>query len=110
VAGASEPSVYNLQSLTLNGTAQLRIIGPVILTIAGSIMINGAAGSPEHPEWLTLRIAGGGLTLNSNASLHGYVIAPAGTVTINHNSALTGGVVCDRLTINGAVRLSKPSQ
>ncbi len=110
VAGATEPAVYNLQSLTLNGTARLQIAGPIILTIANSVTINGAAGSPEHPEWLTLRIAGGGLTLNSNVTLNGYVIAPAGAVTINNNSALTGGVVCDRLTINGNARLSKPAQ
>jgi MBG domain/Putative Ig domain len=110
VAGASEPAVYNLQSIVLNGTARLQIVGPVILKIAGSITINGAAGSPEHPEWLRLQIANGGLTLNSNGSLHSYVIAPAGAVTINHHSALTGGVVCDRLTINGNARLSNPSQ
>jgi hypothetical protein len=29
------------------------------------------------------------------------VIAPNGTVTINGNSTLNGGVVADRLTING---------
>jgi fibronectin type 3 domain-containing protein len=109
-AGANEPSVYNLQSLALNGTARLQIAGPVILTIAGSVTINSAAGSSGHPEWLTLRIAGGGLALNMNASFHGYVIAPAGAVTINHNSALTGGVACDRLTLNGAARLSNPSR
>ncbi|HEU0185818.1 MAG TPA: LamG-like jellyroll fold domain-containing protein [Blastocatellia bacterium] len=106
VAGANEPSVYNLQSLTLNGAARLQIVGPVILTIAGGVTINGDAGAPGHPEWLRLRIAGGGLTLNGNASFHGYVIAPAGAVIINQNSALFGGVICDRLTINGAARLS----
>jgi fibronectin type 3 domain-containing protein len=110
VAGANEPSIYNLQSLALNRTARLQIVGPVILTIAGSVTINSAAGASGHPEWLTLRVAGGGLTLNGNASFHGYVIAPAGAVTINHNSALIGGGVCDRLTINGAARLSTPSR
>jgi hypothetical protein len=101
VAGATEPAVYNLQRLTLNGGAQLRVVGPVVLTLADSLMANGSIGAPDHPEWLTLNTANGGLTLNGGVAFHGVVVAPAGTVTINGNCTLDGEIVSDRLVING---------
>jgi hypothetical protein len=101
VAGATEPSAYNLQRLTLNGGAQLRVVGPVVLTVAESLAVNGDVGADGHPEWLTLRVSGGGLTLNGTVSFRGRVIAPDGQVTINGGSVLEGEVTSDRLTLNG---------
>jgi MBG domain/Hypothetical glycosyl hydrolase family 15/Immunoglobulin domain/HYR domain len=100
VAGATEPAVYQLRGLTLNGGAQLRVVGPVVLTLADSLIANGDVGAPGHSEWLTLRISGGGLTLNGSITFHGTVIAPAGQVTIN-NGTIEGEVSSDRLVING---------
>ncbi|HTT57235.1 MAG TPA: ExeM/NucH family extracellular endonuclease [Opitutaceae bacterium] len=101
VAGATDAAVYNLQGLTLNGNAQLQVAGPVILTLAGGVTVNGTVGVSTHAEWLLLRIASGGLTLNGGVVFHGDVVAPAGTVIINGNSTLHGEVVADRLTVNG---------
>jgi hypothetical protein len=101
VAGSTEPAIYNLQRLTLNGTAQLRMVGPVALTLAEGLATNGEIGEVAHPEWLTLSFSAGGLTLNGSAIFRGTVIAPAGSVTINGASTLEGEVSCDRLVING---------
>jgi autotransporter-associated beta strand protein len=101
VVGATTPAVYNLQSLTLNGTSSLQIVGPVILTLANGVNANGNIGAAAHPEWLVLRFASGGLTLNGNVNVAGSVLAPNGTVTINGNSILHGQVTADRLTLNG---------
>jgi len=101
VAGATAPAVYNLQGLTLNGNTQVQIVGPVVLLLNTGPSINGTIGSATNPTWLTLKIFSGGVTLNGNIALHGFVIAPNGAVTINGNSTLNGGVVADRLTING---------
>lgn len=100
VAGATEPTVYHLQSLTLNSRSQLQIVGPVIVTIADDVALSGAAGNAAHPAWLTLRIAFGDLTLNGGATLHGLVTAPSGTVTINGGCTLVGEVNSDYLIIN----------
>jgi len=110
IAGATEPAVYNLQSLTLNSGSGLDVVGPVILTVAGSVSLNGSAGADTHPDWLTLRIAAGGVTLNSGAVLDGDVRAPAGTMTINANSRLTGRIECDRLVINSGGALVDPAE
>jgi DNA/RNA endonuclease G (NUC1) len=99
--GATTPAVYNLQSLTLNANSELQIVGPVIINLANGVTVNGAIGADGHPEWLTLNIASGGLTLNNNAICDGIVIAPSGTVIVNGSSRLTGRVVCDYLAING---------
>ena len=109
IAGATEPAVYNLQALTLNGTAQLQIVGPVVLTLASGTNLNGSVGSSPHPEWLTLQLAAGGLTLNGNVSFSGVVIAPGGTVVVNGSSTLHGHVTADRLPINGNGLLEEPA-
>ncbi|HVT73916.1 MAG TPA: ExeM/NucH family extracellular endonuclease [Lacunisphaera sp.] len=108
VAGSSNPAVYNLQNLALNGNSRLVIAGPVALTLANGASLNGNVGSPDHPEWLSLEVASGGITLNGGTSLAGFVVAPNGTVTINGNSRLTGNVTADRLTINGNGVLAEP--
>ncbi|HJQ24187.1 MAG TPA: PKD domain-containing protein, partial [Blastocatellia bacterium] len=100
VAGSSTPSVYNLRSLTLNGTTQLQIAGPVVLTLALGTTLNGTIGTPSSALWLTLKVASGSVTLNSGSLLYGTVIAPSSTVTINGNSTQTGSLQCDRLTVN----------
>jgi DNA/RNA endonuclease G (NUC1) len=101
VAGATVPSVYNFQGLTLNGNSEVQVVGPVIINLASGLSLNGGLGSVDHPEWLTLNLAAGGLTLNGNVFCSGIVVAPSGSVTLNGNSTLNGRVVSDRLTING---------
>jgi len=84
-------------------------VGPVVLTLANGVTVNGGTvGASDHPEWLALRVANGGLTLNSGSNLHGLVLTPAGTVTIN-SGTVHGRVAADRLTINGNGTLVDPS-
>ncbi|MDD2764572.1 MAG: Ig-like domain-containing protein [Opitutaceae bacterium] len=101
VAGATQPAVYNLQRLTLNGQARIQLVGPVIVTVAHGFAANGTVGSTANPAWLALNIYSGGFTLNGGCAVHGFVNAPNGTVIVNGASQLVGGVACDRLTING---------
>jgi len=109
VEGSTEPAVYHLQRLTLNGTSRLRLAGPVIIVLANGVSVNGlSVGEATHPEWLTLKVSSGGLTLNSNATLSGTVVAPTGTVTLNGNSILTGRVIADSLVVNGNALLKEP--
>ena len=107
VAGATAPAVYHFQNLTLNSNATLQVVGPVIIVLNGGFSTNSALGSAEHPEWLELRIAAGGLSLASQVAVHAIVVAPAGTVTLNGNATLRGRVVADRLIINGNALLEE---
>lgn len=102
VAGATQPSVYYFQHLTLNGQAQFHVVGPVIVIVANAVSANSPMGNAAHPEWLTLDLFSGGLTLNGSVNVYGYVAAPAGTVTLNGGSQLVGGLAADRLTLNGS--------
>ena len=83
----------------LNGAATLRVVGPVVLNLRGGIALNGSAGAAGQSSWLRLNISSGGLTLNGNATLDGFVVAPTGSVIIN--GTLNGGVVSDRIIITG---------
>lgn len=105
VAGSSTPTVYNFKKLTLNGSSRLDIVGPVIVTVGGAMATSGSIGSPSNPNWLTLKIANGGFTLNGSVSVFANVIAPSGHVTINGGTQLTGSVIADDLTLNGSGRL-----
>jgi endo-1,4-beta-xylanase len=98
-AGATTPSVYNLQGLVLNGDSRLTVVGPVVINVAAGVTANASIGTAGHPEWLDLNLAAGGLTVNGSASLHGFVTAPVGAVAVN--GAITGGIAADRLTVNG---------
>lgn len=103
VAGTTVPVSYNFQNLTLNGSSRVDVVGPVAITLANGVTANGDLGNSAQPAWLTLNFASGGLTLNENAAVYGYVTAlsATGTVTLNGNSQLLGGLVADRLTLNG---------
>lgn len=107
VAGAEDAARYDLQGLTLNGQASVQVVGPVVLTLANSMSMSGVVGSAEHPEWLELRFAQGGLTLNGGAVLRGNVTAPNGPVMIN--GTVHGRIRADRLTINGGGLLEDPA-
>jgi hypothetical protein len=109
VAGATTPSVYQFQSLALNGNTDLTVVGPVIIVLKGDFNVNGNVGSSAHPGWLDVRLSSGSVTLNGNVALNGTVTAPNGTVTISGNSVLTGGLSADRLVINGKGLLAQPS-
>jgi rhamnogalacturonan endolyase len=109
-ADATTPAVYNFQTLTLNGSSRITIVGPVVMTLRNGLALSGSIGDPAHPEWLTLRIASGGVELNSGVTVAGSVIAPSGTVTIDGNSQLIGGVAADRLTLNSSALLTLITQ
>ncbi len=101
VAGATTPTVYHFQNLTLNGNSAFKVVGPVIVIVKNGINVNSSMGNSANPAWLDLRVSNGGVTLNGNVEFQGYVTAPSGTVTINGNSRLQGGLVADKLVLNG---------
>lgn len=109
VSGATEPAVYNLQSLGLNHGAQLKLLGPVVLTLANGGTFNASVGETGHPEWLEIRVASGGLTLNGGSTeLDGTIVAPSGAVTINSGASVHGRVSASALTLNGDGELVEP--
>lgn len=86
--------------LTLNGTSQIRVVGPVQITLATGGAWNSTLGEVSHPDWLTLRVASGSVTLNGNAALYGTLIAPTSTVMLNGSATLVGSLRADRLALN----------
>src|SRR5262249_53895453 len=103
IAGATQPAVYNLQRLTLNGGSKLQVAGPVTLVLAGDVTLAAAPspGSTVNPLWLALNTASGSLTLSGGGKLYGVVHAPNGTVSLGGNSLIHGSSFSDRLTLNG---------
>ncbi|MBK8039286.1 MAG: tandem-95 repeat protein [Verrucomicrobiaceae bacterium] len=100
-AGATTPSVYSFQSLTINSEGRIRVVGPVIVTVDTSVTLNGESGAHARPFWFDLRLARCGLNLNGESFLSAKVTAPNGTVTLNGESCLTGSLICNYLNLNG---------
>ncbi len=100
VAGSTQPAVYNLQHVTLNGATKLLVVGPVIVNVANGFTANGMAGTSSNPAWLKLNIVTGGFTVNGGCNLYGYATLPNGTLIINSASKLVGGASCNALTVN----------
>ena len=101
VAGGLQAVNYNLQNLNLNGNSTLKVVGPVMLTLANGFTANGTVGTSNNPAWLQLQVASGGFTLNGGSTVYGLVLAPNGTVIINGNSTLTGTSASDQFILNG---------
>lgn len=106
--GASRPSVYNLEELSLAEGAPLRLAGPVRLNVAKRVAVTGGskAGSQADPLLLSLNVAAAGVTgdtvlVEGGSALHAIVRAPSGRVSLRGNSALNGTVFCDRLAVGG---------
>jgi Fungalysin metallopeptidase (M36)/IgGFc binding protein/Bacterial Ig domain/K319L-like, PKD domain/Fungalysin/Thermolysin Propeptide Motif/Fibronectin type III domain len=101
VAGGGQAVSYNLQNLTLNGNSTLKVVGPVVLTVANGFAANGNVGASNNPAWLQLQVANGSFTLNGGCNIYGLVAVPSGTVIVNGNSALVGTSASDRFILNG---------
>ena len=101
VPGASTPANYDLQNLILIGRTAIKIVGPVTLTLAHGVFVSGTIGAPDHPSWLQLRLADGGLVLNPGSAIYGQVVAPDGTVIMTCHSKLVGTLASDRLILAG---------
>ena len=102
VAGATQPSVYTLEHLTVNGNARVNVVGPVVLNIASGFTANGNVGIAATPGWLKVNVYTGGITLNGVAAFYGSLSAPTSSVNINGSSQLIGSLSCFQLTLNGA--------
>lgn len=49
-----------------------------------------------RPDWLSLNVAAGDVTLNQNTTVNGSIVTPSGAITINSGSTLYGsGVLND---------------
>jgi RHS repeat-associated protein len=107
VAGATAPAQYELDSLTLSGGSDLRVAGPVILTLNNGATLTGSTiGAAELPRQLIVRLAGGALRIDGKSVLYAIVRAPQSTVTIDGGGRLRGTLSCDRLDLSGALQLT----
>ncbi|HEX8150503.1 MAG TPA: PKD domain-containing protein [Pyrinomonadaceae bacterium] len=101
-ANSAEPSVYNLESLALSGGSELRVAGPVVLTVKGAVTLTGStAGNANDPRQLVLRAALGPVTVGGGAVLYALVRAPQAPVVVEGKGRLRGTVACDRLSVAG---------
>ena len=109
--GATTPSTYSFDGLTLNSASNLVVNGPVVIQVKNGVTVNSGCvfGNQQNPAWTSLNITNGGLTLNSNGTLYGFVQAP--TSSTNINGTLVGSVVSSaNLTVNSGGSIQGQSQ
>ncbi|HEX7152060.1 MAG TPA: RHS repeat-associated core domain-containing protein [Thermoanaerobaculia bacterium] len=106
IDGATEPSIYNLEELTLSGGSSLRVAGPVVLRVRNAVTLVGSTvGAADNPKLLRLEVAHGrpadAVKVGGNGVLYAIVRAPLGKITIHGNGRLRGTVACDILQVDG---------
>jgi len=102
VAGATAASSYNLEELSLSGGSELRLLGPVELTVRGNVSLSGStAGAADSPRHLLLSVSQGSVGVTGNGVLYGVVRNPQGEVSVGGNGRIRGTVTCDRLHVHG---------
>ena len=101
VSGSPVAAAYNFQRLTIGAGAELRVVGPVLLTVANGSSNGGAIGTATDPARIRLRFAFGSFTASGGAAIHADIEAPNGTVALSGNARLAGAVASDRLSVNG---------
>lgn len=107
-ATSQTPTVYNLEELTLTGSSELRLAGPIVLTVKNRVTLTGSTlGAADDPKRLLLKIATpltdseDALKVSGSAVLYGIVRAPQGTITIEGSGRVRGTVSCNYLFVNG---------
>ena len=107
-ASSQTPTVYNLEELTLTGSSELRLAGPIVLTVKNRVTLSGSTlGAADDPKRLLLKIATpltdaeDALKVTGSAVLYGIVRAPQGTITIEGTGRVRGTVSCNYLFVNG---------
>lgn len=106
VAGST--TQYELDSLTLAGGSELRLAGPVVLTVNHGVTLTGSTiGAAETPKQLVLRVADGELRVGGKSVLYAVVRAPQSSVIVEGGARLRGTVSCDRLDVSGTIQLTE---
>lgn len=107
-ANSQTATVYNLEELTLTGSSELRLVGPIVLHVKNRVILSGSTlGAADNPKRLLLKIAtplsdpDDALKVSGNAVLYGIVRAPQGTITIEGSGRVRGTVSCNYLFVNG---------
>lgn len=98
-AGSREPLRYELQSLEVQLGSSLTLLGPVVVTVADGLTIEGSAGNADSALWLDLRVAGGKVSVGRKGVLWGFVTAPKSLVSVAAGGRLVGGAASDELKL-----------
>jgi hypothetical protein len=105
VSKATQPSHYVFRTLSVGPNAQIRLLGPVTISLASDSSVDGVAGNPNRPEWLDVRVSSGSFVLGNRAELHGFVAASDGAVQLKPGANLVGGIAAEDVTIAGKARV-----
>jgi endonuclease G len=99
------PGTYCFNNLTLNGSAQLKIDGLVVikltgkLNIGGSGKLNNATGIPGNLRILSSYSGANGVTINNGSNNYLMVYAPQTEITISGVGRLFGGALGKTISV-----------
>lgn len=98
---------YVVQSLTLGAGAVLRVSGPTVLYLSGSLILGtGSKLVADRPADLRIVLTGAAkVTLGTASTLTADLYAPGAKVSLGAKSALFGSVVCASLSVGSRAAL-----
>lgn len=113
IPGATQPSQYVFDALSMQNNVRINVVGPVVLTlnpgVANTVTLgNGVVfGNSSRPEWLQINMFTGNFTVGQGSALYGSILNPNGTVSFQQNASFVGGVTAKYINIlNNATGIS----
>lgn len=96
---------YNMDSITVNGSGQIKLNGPVVIFLKNGGTLNNIVGTSAQNNWLTV-YSQGVLTLNGGGGIYGNKIVTTSSMTINGKVTLTEGTIAKSVIVNGGGSLN----
>jgi len=87
---------YYFASISISGTAKIKILGPSTVYVVGNINISGQGivNTGTMPKDLLLYSTGSDIKVSGQAPFYGAIYAPNATVTYTGQSDFYGSIVC----------------
>ncbi len=114
------PAIYNINSLTMSGTATLNIQGPVVLNIAcgpagnpcpganavsigSNVSLNNKSFLPGNfvIDYGVSAASAGGIDIKGNTDFFGVIDAPNAAVKLDGGTNVYGSVIGNSITVSG---------
>jgi hypothetical protein len=107
---------YCFHNVTVSGSAQLKVNGPVVIKMTGTLNTSGASSMPNttaipsNLRILSSYSGSNGVNFGASSNVHLVIYAPQTGVTISGATPLFGTVAGKSLTISGSGMLHYDTQ
>lgn len=95
---------YHFSSIDIKGNGRLRLTGPAVIYVSGSVSIAGngvSTSSNSPPNFILYVTTSNNVQISGNGNFYGGIYAPDSSVSVSGNGSLYGAVVSNTFQQSG---------